>query len=256
MKRTLNTIVSIALLSLFPALFLYQGAQGQINTEEQAVRLATDFLKNSPTYRFDGIDDSIELISVNKSKSPNTWDITLKFTTRHSGYGDREGQLLLQVITEHTMVIEVMEGEVASAITDGKFDEIQESFIDNSDIIDKAEELSFEWLRNAPTFNFDGIESTMQVLQSSTTLDPILGDNQIVKYIIIIGFDCAHAGYGDRSGMMMAQVVTEHKAAITIVNNQIQSAIIVSSGTSSTRWRNKYAIYYPLKRSSVLPLNI
>lgn len=59
MSKIINTIVAIALVSLFPALSLYAGTQGQVYTRDQTVMVAEDFIKDSPTYSFDGIKDSI-----------------------------------------------------------------------------------------------------------------------------------------------------------------------------------------------------
>ncbi|MBE0634222.1 hypothetical protein IH574_06580, partial [Candidatus Bathyarchaeota archaeon] len=64
MSRTLNTVVAVALLSLFPAMSLYAGTQAPNYTEDQAILIATQFLKNSPTFHFDGMEDTIELITV------------------------------------------------------------------------------------------------------------------------------------------------------------------------------------------------
>ena len=65
--------------------------------------------------------------------------------------------MLLTALTDHEMVILVQEGQVISAKTDGKFDEINEVILDQN-TAENAEEIALEWLRNAPTFSFDGID--------------------------------------------------------------------------------------------------
>jgi hypothetical protein len=110
-------------------------------TEEGSRELADDFVRNSPTYFFDGIEESlileetVWLLKENKPGSPETlpkvhgWSFTFKFESAHSGYGDRSGKVLTQVITSHEAVIMVEAGEVASAIMDGDWDMINQRML-------------------------------------------------------------------------------------------------------------------------------
>ena len=209
MSKTLNTIIAIALVGLFPALSLYAGTQGDGYTKENAVLIATQFLKGSPTFSFDGIEDSIEVISVDTVRMPYSWMITIKFTSRNGGYGDRTDQMVLTVLTDHEMVILVQEDQVISAKTDGKFDEINEVFLDQ-DTPENSEGIALEWLRNAPTFSFDGIEGSMKVDEI------VIAESYPVQYFITISFDCSHPGYGDRIDQVLAQVITSHKAVVVV----------------------------------------
>jgi len=221
MSKTINTIIAIALVSLFPVLSIYAGTQGPDFTEEQAIFIATNFLKNSSTYSFDGMEETIELVTVDTVRMPYTWYITMSFTSRNAGYGERTGQMLAQVLTEHTMVILVSKGEVLSAKTDDVYDELTETLtgLPNNHSADE-EEIALEWLRNAPTFSFDGVEGSMIIV------DSIIQESYPEQYIITIDFECSHAGYGDRTGEMLVQVITEHTAIITIVTGEVQGAVI------------------------------
>jgi len=49
--------------------------------------------------------------------------LTYRFTSSHAGYGDRSRKLTAQVITEHSIKIVVVDGNVESAVIDGKWDE-------------------------------------------------------------------------------------------------------------------------------------
>jgi len=53
---------------------------------------------------------------------------TFYFKTAHPGHGDRSGQMLAQVITQHTAVVLFAseQGKVLSAICDGQWDMLQE----------------------------------------------------------------------------------------------------------------------------------
>ena len=219
MSKTLNTIIAIALVGIFPALSIYAGTQGDGYTQENAVLIATQFLRGSPTYSFDGIEDTIEVISVDTVRMPYAWYVTIKFTSRNGGYGDRADQMVLTVLTDHEMVILVQEGQVISAKTDGKYDELNEVFLDQ-DTSENAVEIALEWLRNAPTFSFDGIEGSMKVEEV------VIAESYPIQYFITISFDCSHAGYGDRTGEILAQVITSHKVRLTVVSEEVQGAVI------------------------------
>ena len=221
MSKTLNSIVAVALLSLFPAMSLYVGTQGPDYTQEQAIFIATNFLKDSPTFAFDGMEETIEVVNVDTLRMPFTWKITISFTSRNAGYGDRSDEMVATVLTEHTMKIVVSNGKVLSAVTDDAFDELNEVMINGSiGQISDAEEIALNWLRDAPTYGFDGVDGSMRIV------DSYVAESYPEQYFITITFECSHAGYGDRTGEILAQVITEHTAAIKVVNNEVESAVI------------------------------
>ncbi|MCW4013259.1 MAG: hypothetical protein NWF07_09755 [Candidatus Bathyarchaeota archaeon] len=222
MSKTVNMIIALALVSLFPALTLYAGLNAPTVefSEEQAIIIATDYLKGSPTFSFDGIEDTIELIGVDTIRMPNTWSVTLGFESRHAGYGDRTDQILAQVITEHTMVIMVSNGEVIHAVTDDVFDELTETLQPVDTSLEEAEQLALDWLMAAPTFSFDGIEGSMNII------DTAIAESYPVQYFVTISFSCAQPGYGDRTGEILAQVITDHTARVVVSSGEVRSAVI------------------------------
>ena len=229
MKRSTITIIAVALLSLVPAITYMNGVNATAFSEDHAVQLATDFLMESPTYSYDGIPGSIELVE--GEQNVDIWTVTHTYTSRHSGYGDREDQMLLQVLTNHTLVIKIRDGKIISAINDGKYNELTEEFQSNTTEVEETHETALEWLRAAPTFSYDGVEESLILNASRTeatismpTLDTATGENK--RYILFIGFECRHPGYGDRTGLMLAQVLTPHMAIITVEDNQVISAVI------------------------------
>lgn len=42
----------------------------------------------------------------------------------NAGYDDREGEMVAQVLTDHTIVVTVKDGEITKVVTDGVFDEM------------------------------------------------------------------------------------------------------------------------------------
>lgn len=81
---------------------------------DKAEATAEDFVRNSPTFTYDGIEDSLVLVS----RCPFCWSIIFEFDSAHSGYGDRTGQVLSQVITHHSAQIYVNTAVVTSSYDD------------------------------------------------------------------------------------------------------------------------------------------
>lgn len=99
----------------------------------EALEIAQRFVVDTPTFAFDGDLNTLDTISVNLLTSPYQHLIKIAFDSAHGGYGNREGQILTQVITPHTIELIVSEGVVISAITDQKWDELNNQYIlDNS----------------------------------------------------------------------------------------------------------------------------
>ncbi len=89
--------------------------------------IAQEFIKSSPTFAFDGMPETleVELVAIRES-FPEQYVIEADFDSLHGGYGDRTDQMVIQVITPHTMNLVVINGEVTSAILDGKWDELNQ----------------------------------------------------------------------------------------------------------------------------------
>jgi hypothetical protein len=76
------------------------------------------------------------------------------------------------------------------------------------------------FILNAPTYAFDGIEGTLLLIQTTSL------ESWPVQYIVILSFESSYAGYGDRSGEALAQVVTTHVASVKVVNGEVVQAVI------------------------------
>jgi hypothetical protein len=74
-----------------------------------------------------------------------------------------------------------------------------------------------DFLTREATYKFDGMQGTM------TADAQKVGD----VYVVTADFTSRQAGFGDRTGMMMADVLTTHKCVITVdQNSKIISAIM------------------------------
>ncbi len=99
----------------------------KVFTEEESLKIARNFVENSPTYKFDGFDLVHKETTV--LKCPSCWQFVFEFKSRHAGYGDRTGKILAEVITPHTAKVTVTEGRVSSAILDERWDMIKQEMI-------------------------------------------------------------------------------------------------------------------------------
>ena len=80
-----------------------------------------------------------------------------------------------------------------------------------------SQRVAKEFVRLETTFRFDGIPETLEV--TSTTS---VGNGW--KYTV--EFDSRHAGYGNRSGQALAEVITHHVAEVTVQAGLIATAIM------------------------------
>lgn len=200
-------------------------------TEEQARQTAENFVKNSPTFTFDGMDDTLVLAETLYPDIPNAWQFVYKFDSRQSGYGDREGQMLLQVITPHEAIITIENGTVKSALMDGKWNMMTQELIEGESDEEADRQLAEIFLRNSPTFVFDGIEETLELVSAGVYTSKTISSETPVSSEsggreFMFRFESAHAGYGDRTDMIVAEVITPHEAVIAVEDGEVKRAIM------------------------------
>ncbi len=75
------------------------------------------------------------------------------------------------------------------------------------------------YIVSSPTFAFDGLSDTLDVEDVSVM------ESNPVQYRIRIAFDSANAGFGDRTGQILAEVITHHKMDIIVSEGNIISAV-------------------------------
>ncbi len=185
-------------------------------TPELAVDLAAEFVRNSPTFRFDGIQETLEVVDVTEAASLYSWVVEVEFDSRNAGYGDRTGEPVLTVITPHTALITVEQMRVTEAIMDGRWDMLAQEFV-VTEVGARQEAENF--IRNSPTFVFDGIPETLEMVE-------VLPVEEANTWTFVFRFDSSHAGYGDRTGQVLLPVITSHEAHITVANNVVVNAVL------------------------------
>lgn len=152
----MSVVLALMVSGLFPALSIYawQTRPAGAYTENEAKIIAIHYLKNSPTFKFDGIAESVQVTGAYRARTLTpTWLVSISFECRHAGYGDRTGMMLAQVITPHQMGIIVEEGRVIEAVIDDRWDELNQHEIVESELLppEFAKDLTIEYiLENYP----------------------------------------------------------------------------------------------------------
>ncbi len=109
-----------------------QEKENDIFTIEEAREIAENWIENeSPTYLFDG--ENLSLLREKEEVKGSLFSFVFEFQSTSAGYGDRTGEFLAQVITDHIMEVVVDNKEVVSAVTDGVFSEIDHMMLELSD---------------------------------------------------------------------------------------------------------------------------
>ncbi len=99
-------------------------------TSGSASEVARRFLlEKSPTYLYDGIRSQISVDSP-VNIGDGSWEVTILFTSRTAGYGDRSGQVTAQILTNHSMrVVIAPDGSITSAVLDGPWDDLNQTLL-------------------------------------------------------------------------------------------------------------------------------
>lgn len=138
-KKFVMTVIMIGIVAAGIAGTYFVSAQTTvtmipITQEEQkrndALGVAQKYIVTSPTFAFDGDINTLDTVYVGSVESiPSQYVIKISFDSSHGGFGNREGQMLIQTITPHTMTILVSEGNVISAVTDEVWDELNHQYV-------------------------------------------------------------------------------------------------------------------------------
>ena len=222
MNTTKTWLIAILVIGALPALSIYAWQSTPVFTEQAAVKTATSFLSEAPTYSWDGVEGSIRVLDSYKTQTPDAvWTVVIEFTCANAGYGDRSGQMVATVVTDHVITVTVEDGAVVEAVIDGVWDELRDTApVHDDTTMDEAEELAIEFIESSPTFSFDGVPGSIEII------DVVAAESYPVQYFITVAFECSHAGYGDRTGQVLAQVITRHVMRINISDGQVLSAVI------------------------------
>jgi len=82
----------------------------------------------------------------------------------------------------------------------------------------QVKQIAETWIKGAPTYAYDG---SGLALVNYTELESFP-----LRDMLTYRFTSSHAGYGNRSGMVTAQVITEHTIRATTADRNVESAVI------------------------------
>jgi eight-cysteine-cluster-containing protein len=208
---------------------------GPVFTEEQSLEIARNAVLGSPTYVFDGYEMVLKDSSEMPAVCENCWIFLFEFKSSHAGYGDREGQFLAQVITEHTASVVIERGQLKSAVLDDKWNIMTQDYLpgagppspqepDTSPPPEPEEfteegslEIARQYVLDSPTYKFDGYG-----LEHNETI--ALRCPECWQFIF--KFESSYSGYGNRLGENLSQAVTEHTAKITVIGGEVSRGIL------------------------------
>lgn len=128
-----NMAVTILMLGL-TGLVLSTASLTDMNIEhtvsrETSQQIALNFTLRCPTFKFDGITETVQLTRIDVMPGSYCWKFTFEFDCRQAGYGNRMGQMLAQVTTHHRLETSVMQGMITSARIDGMWDELNQKLL-------------------------------------------------------------------------------------------------------------------------------
>ena len=82
----------------------------------------------------------------------------------------------------------------------------------------EVRQIAESWITGAPTYAYDG---SGLAFVNSTRLE-----SSPLRDLLTYRFTSSHAGYGNRSGTMVAQAITEHTIRVTTIDRNVDSAVI------------------------------
>ncbi len=106
------------------------------SSEQESLETAKQFVIGSPTYQYDGY--GIEHVETLQTGCPYCWTFIFEFTSTHAGYGDRSGQVVAQVITDHVAEVRMENGEIKSAVLDDVWDMAEQEEAEQAELANPA----------------------------------------------------------------------------------------------------------------------
>jgi hypothetical protein len=126
MDKTMVIItIILAILAVILAAVVLTGQKVSISgvyTADNALLTARSFVTSEPTYRFDGIPDTLVVGPAVQLQNQYTYAVNVEFTSRHGGYGDRTGMMTTEALTYHKGIIVVSKNKIAAAVLDDQWD--------------------------------------------------------------------------------------------------------------------------------------
>jgi hypothetical protein len=86
---------------------------------------------------------------------------------------------------------------------------------------DKATQAALAYIEESPTYGYDGVPGSIKIEIQSKVIQ-----SKPLRHIVWMSYECTHAGYGDRSNKILAQVITQHLAEVTVIEGRVVRVIL------------------------------
>ena len=84
---------------------------------------------------------------------------------------------------------------------------------------EEAEQVAVEFIKKAPTFQFDGIPRSLKAMY----VEPLDCEG---CFEVTVEFNCLGVGFGNRGGLLVNQQLTQHVAKVRVEKGEVTQAII------------------------------
>ena len=99
--------------------------------DQHGLAIAEAFVRNSATFRYDGVPESLRLQSVRPlAACSGCYEYVLSFESQHPGFGDRASVPLTRAPTPHRATIILRDHAVVSGVLDAAWDMAQQRILD------------------------------------------------------------------------------------------------------------------------------
>ncbi len=158
--------------------------------KNDALGVAQRYVVTTPTFAFDGDINTLDTEFVGALESdPQQYMIKMAFDSAHGGYGNREGQMLTQVITHHKMDIVVSEGKVIYAVSDETWDEINLQYVQSLSKLPSSDEsiIPFEGMATDYSSLVDAIKSRGVLVENKEEIPAESSSFSVPTKVISVG---------------------------------------------------------------------
>ena len=83
----------------------------------------------------------------------------------------------------------------------------------------ESQQIALDFVENSATYKYDGMPETLEMADTLVLRCPYC-------WQFVYEFDSRHAGYGDRTGQVLAQVITTHEAVVSVSGGNIDGGTI------------------------------
>ncbi len=80
-----------------------------------------------------------------------------------------------------------------------------------------GQQVAEEFVKMEATFRFDGMPETLKLTGTTSVAN---------GWEYTYEFDSRHAGYGNRTGQVLAQVITHHKAVVRVEGGRVTTGVM------------------------------